>query len=105
MSSRRGSSSVTADMAAGAVAGGLSRLAVAPLDLLKIRMQLRRGESAPSLLSLARSIYMEEGMVTFWRGNLSATFLWMSYSSVQFAAFHALRTAAAPPLRRPLRAD
>jgi len=106
---------------AGGIAGGVSRLAVAPLDLIKIRMQLqppadaaaRQGgggappSSSPSssvlprsrLVAVARAVFAEEGLVTFWRGNLAATYLWISYSAAQFGTYYAVREALSRALR------
>jgi solute carrier family 25 thiamine pyrophosphate transporter 19 len=73
-------------------------LIAAPLDLLKIRFQVQPAPIADghanakygSLLQAVRSIYAEEGIRSFWRGNLAATGLWMGYSAVQFASYRAL---------------
>ena len=99
MSSGRGDreagAKATADLVAGAGAGGVSRVLVAPLDLVKIRMQLpgcsRATTPAASLHDTVRLIYAEEGLRTFWRGNVPAMCLWMSYSAVQFSCFHGLK--------------
>ncbi|KAI9919206.1 hypothetical protein PsorP6_011677 [Peronosclerospora sorghi] len=92
---------------AGAVSGelsvrilsiGVTRLVAAPLDLLKIRLQVqpvRIGDGQVNLkyaglLQAVRSIYAEEGLRSFWRGNFAATGLWVSYSALQFASYRVL---------------
>ncbi|CAI5727079.1 unnamed protein product [Hyaloperonospora brassicae] len=94
-------SAITATEAAvaGAVSGGVTRLVAAPFDLLKIRFQVQPTPSVTrqhlqlkyvGLLQAVRSIYAEEGLRTFWRGNLAATGLWVGYSSLQFATYRTL---------------
>ncbi|CAK4686763.1 hypothetical protein LEN26_014293 [Aphanomyces euteiches] len=79
---------------AGGVAGGLTRLIAAPLDLLKIRFQVQVGaKHYKNLAHAVACIYREEGMRTFWRGNIAATMLWVSYSGVQFGCYQALQNA------------
>ncbi|CEG38819.1 mitochondrial thiamine pyrophosphate carrier-like [Plasmopara halstedii] len=90
--------SITEAAIAGAVSGGITRLVAAPLDLLKIRFQVQpapigNGHVEARYLSVAqsvRSIYGEEGLRSFWRGNLAATVLWVSYSALQFATYRGL---------------
>jgi hypothetical protein len=94
------------------VTSGVSRLFVAPLDLLKIRVQIDNKDSIgrnryPSLTAAITDVYAEEGLIGFWRyclkhklftflsmvfypltwwtcrGNLAATFLWIAYGAVQ----------------------
>lgn len=74
---------------------GLTRLIAAPLDLLKIRFQVQPTHIAnkakyTSVLQAVRSVYAEEGLRSFWRGNVAATGLWVSYSALQFASYRAL---------------
>ncbi|CAN0411761.1 unnamed protein product [Ectocarpus sp. 12 AP-2014] len=79
---------------AGATAGAVSRVLTAPLDVAKIRFQLDHGATRrydSTLWAAMRSIYGEEGLVTLWRGNLPAMFLWSAYTAVQFSAYEQLR--------------
>lgn len=79
---------------AGAYAGVLSRVVSAPLDLLKIRFQLQTGARADvkykSLWQAATTIVKEEGLTSLWKGNVSATYLWVTYSMVQFGTYGVL---------------
>ncbi|CAM9791110.1 unnamed protein product, partial [Hapterophycus canaliculatus] len=73
----------------------VSRVLTAPFDVAKIRFQLDHGATRryrSSVWAAMRSIYGEEGLVTLWRGNLPAMFLWSAYSAVQFCAYEQLRT-------------
>ncbi|GKY93888.1 hypothetical protein MPSEU_000355700 [Mayamaea pseudoterrestris] len=85
---------------AGGVAGLSSRMATAPLDLVRIRRQLAVSHSnsskqaTESILSTWRSIMEKEGGVTaLFRGNLAAVYLWISYSAVQFSLYNATKEA------------
>ncbi|TMW67069.1 hypothetical protein Poli38472_012185 [Pythium oligandrum] len=101
-----GKAAATRDAAiAGAVAGGASRLVAAPLDLIKIRFQVQQapisshpGAKYVGFLQSIRSIHAEEGLRGFWRGNLAATGLWISYSAVQFGAYGGLKTLWPPDI-------
>ncbi|OQS05494.1 Mitochondrial Carrier (MC) Family [Thraustotheca clavata] len=80
----------------GAVAGAATRLIAAPLDLVKIRLQVHQApmqtpEFGERLLKAIVRIYGEEGLRTFWRGNVAATGLWVSYSGIQFGCYQALQ--------------
>ncbi|KAL4147072.1 hypothetical protein PRNP1_010828 [Phytophthora ramorum] len=90
---KRGASTTEAAIA-GAVSGGATRLVAAPLDLLKIRFQVQPGGHTEvkytGLLQAVRSIYAEEGLRSFWRGNLAASGLWVGYSALQFASYRVL---------------
>ena len=109
--------SVGDSMMAGAFAGMLSRVAVAPLDVIKIRMQVqvepvgpRRGALGAGkyrgIAQCARTILKEEGARGLWAGTVPALFLWVPYTAVQFAALGEFKRAAreygADPERAPL---
>ncbi|KAE9352493.1 hypothetical protein PF008_g5435 [Phytophthora fragariae] len=94
---KRGASTTEAAFA-GAVSGGATRLLAAPLDLIKIRFQVQPAPIAnghatakyAGLLQAVRSIYAEEGLRSFWRGNLAASGLWIGYSALQFGSYRVL---------------
>ncbi|KFY26915.1 hypothetical protein V493_03777 [Pseudogymnoascus sp. VKM F-4281 (FW-2241)] len=87
---------------AGATAGLISRFVIAPLDVVKIRLQLQThpGRSTiqpqppstqpplykgtlPTLLRILR----EEGLTALWKGNIPAEALYITYSAVQFTTY------------------
>ncbi|KAK3670574.1 mitochondrial thiamine pyrophosphate transporter [Recurvomyces mirabilis] len=83
---------------AGACAGLISRFCIAPLDVLKIRLQLQYHSLADPLsgpvrrppsgvLRLARDIFRHEGITGFWKGNIPAEGLYLSYGATQFLAY------------------
>lgn len=89
---------------AGALAGLLSRFVIAPLDVLKIRLQLQYHSLADPLsvsppsrargvLAVARDILRHEGITGFWKGNIPAEGLYLSYGAAQFLAYRSTTQA------------
>jgi len=73
----------------GAVTGFLSGIMTAPLDVLKIRMQLQKSSNGGVLKynHILRSIVKicrEEGIRALWKGSIAAQYLSISYGAVQF---------------------
>ena len=85
--------------AAGAAAGGLARCVVAPLDVVKIRLQVQleptRGGLGKytGLRQALALIVREEGVRGLWRGTVPALLLWVPYTAVQFASLERLNKA------------
>ncbi|OBT98165.1 mitochondrial thiamine pyrophosphate transporter [Pseudogymnoascus verrucosus] len=87
---------------AGATAGLIARFVIAPLDVVKIRLQLQTHPGRtiiqphpPStqpplykgtLQTLVR-IFREEGLTALWKGNIPAEALYITYSAVQFTTY------------------
>jgi solute carrier family 25 thiamine pyrophosphate transporter 19 len=78
---------------------------VAPLDVIKIRMQVqvepvgpRRGALGAGkyrgIAQCARTILKEEGARGLWAGTVPALFLWVPYTAVQFAALGEFKRVA-----------
>ena len=82
------------DVLAGAMAGAVARLVSAPFDVLKIRFQLQFEDKVKytSMLQAFSTVSREEGFLSLWKGNLSATYLWITYSMVQFSVYGWLKT-------------
>lgn len=89
---------------AGAVSGLISRFCIAPLDVVKIRLQLHYHSRADPLSQpfatrptptgvflVARGIWRHEGITGFWKGNVPAEGLYLSYGAIQFLTY---RTAS-----------
>jgi solute carrier family 25 thiamine pyrophosphate transporter 19 len=73
---------------------------IAPLDVIKIRLQLQihslsdplsyRGLQGPvykGTLGTLKQILREEGLTGLWKGNIPAELLYLTYGSVQFSAY------------------
>jgi len=82
------------EIIAGAFAGAIARMATAPFDVLKIRYQLQFSsvKKYTSIFQSIRTIIAEEGILSLWKGNLSATYLWITYSMLQFSSYEFLKT-------------
>ncbi|KOS16616.1 Mitochondrial thiamine pyrophosphate carrier 1 [Escovopsis weberi] len=84
---------------AGAVAGLVSRFVVAPLDVVKIRLQLQPYSlsdplsplrSAPAYrgtVATIAHILRHEGPRALWKGNVPAEVLYVCYAGAQFATY------------------
>ena len=63
------------DALAGAAAGALAKTAVAPIERVKLLLQLQGSISnsptniSGSAINVARTVYREEGFLAFWRGK------------------------------------
>ncbi|KAK3984151.1 mitochondrial thiamine pyrophosphate carrier 1 [Cladorrhinum sp. PSN332] len=87
--------------AAGATAGLISRFIIAPLDVVKIRLQLqthslsdplthrdlRGGPIYKGTLPTIRHILRSEGITGLWKGNVPAELLYVAHNAVQFATY------------------
>ena len=68
----------------------------ATFDVLKIRFQLQGngigGEKKyKTMLQSFKTVVSEEGLSALWKGNLSATYLWVSYMTIQFSMYGILK--------------
>ncbi|KAL4892549.1 mitochondrial thiamine pyrophosphate carrier 1 [Aspergillus ambiguus] len=98
---------------AGGIAGLVSRFCVAPLDVVKIRLQLQihslsdpashRNVTGPvykGTLSTMRAIIKEEGVKGLWKGNIPAELMYVCYGGVQFTTYRTTTQALAQLPRR-----
>ena len=75
---------------AGALAGLVSRNVIAPIDTVKIRMQVTpvlRHAQRTTLWGEVRAIWRHEGPRAFWKGNVPGSAMYVVYNGVQFAAY------------------
>lgn len=103
-SSLTSSSSVTSfeSIVCGGTAGLLSRFVIAPLDVIKIRLQLqfdaKQVHKQPSTATVKNSgsskifnqtfkIIREEGIRALWKGNVPAEIMYVAYGAVQFTTY------------------
>lgn len=100
---------------AGGAAGLVSRFCTAPLDVVKIRLQLQthslsdplshqnvKGPTYKGILSTLKTIIREEGITGLWKGNIPAELLYVCYGGVQFASYRSIsQLQATLPYRLP----
>ncbi|GAP85947.2 putative mitochondrial deoxynucleotide carrier [Rosellinia necatrix] len=91
---------------AGATAGLISRFVIAPLDVVKIRLQLQTHSLSDPLshqdlrgspiykgtIRTLRHIARNEGITGLWKGNVPAELMYVSYAAVQFTAYRSTTT-------------
>ena len=100
---------------AGGFAGLVSRFCTAPLDVVKIRLQLQthslsdplshRGINGPvykGILPTLKTIISQEGITGLWKGNIPAELLYVCYGGVQFTSYRSIsQLQATLPYRLP----
>jgi solute carrier family 25 (adenine nucleotide translocator) protein 4/5/6/31 len=75
------------DAVAGALSGALSRTVMAPVERIKLMKQLQTsgGEAVPkSAMQIAYQVYSEQGVYSFWRGNLASSLRVAGTAAVNF---------------------
>jgi Mitochondrial carrier protein len=76
---------------AGGMAGFVSRMVTAPLDLIRIRRQLNTNNVTYPMETFWKSwkniVRNEGGIPALYRGNLSAIYLWIGYAGIQFSVY------------------
>ncbi|KAF2965383.1 hypothetical protein GQX73_g8207 [Xylaria multiplex] len=89
---------------AGATAGLISRFVIAPLDVVKIRLQLQPHSLSDPLshknlrgspiykgtIRTLQHIVKHEGVTGLWKGNVPAELMYVSYAAVQFTAYRSM---------------
>ncbi|KAI1767523.1 mitochondrial thiamine pyrophosphate carrier 1 [Hypoxylon sp. FL1150] len=97
-------------LVAGATAGLISRFVIAPLDVVKIRLQLQShplsragpldGSNSSSsstsspiykgTVNTLRHIARHEGVAALWKGNVPAEMMYVAYASIQFTTYRSI---------------
>ncbi|KAL4786243.1 mitochondrial carrier domain-containing protein [Aspergillus varians] len=85
---------------AGGIAGLISRFCIAPLDVVKIRLQLQvhslsdpnshanlSGPVYKGTLSTIKTILRAEGIPGLWKGNVPAELMYVCYGAIQFTTY------------------
>jgi solute carrier family 25 (adenine nucleotide translocator) protein 4/5/6/31 len=77
------------DAVAGASAGAFAKTAVAPIERVKLLMQLQGSLEAKEYhgkgaWSVARTVYEEQGVLAFWRGNTPNVLMQAGSASLNF---------------------
>jgi len=97
------------------VAGLVSRFCIAPLDVVKIRLQLQvhslsdplsldgiKGPTYKGVFQTISTIRQQEGFRALWKGNIPAELLYVCYGGAQFVAYRSIsQLQAQSPIRLP----
>lgn len=86
-------------LAAGGVAGAVSRTAVSPMERMKILFQVQGPEPAAyqGIIPTLTKMWKEEGLMGFLRGNGTNVVRIVPYSATQFAAYEQFKTMLMEP--------
>ncbi|KAG2173693.1 hypothetical protein INT43_005113 [Umbelopsis isabellina] len=86
-------------LAAGGVAGAVSRTAVSPMERMKILFQVQGPEPAAyqGVIPTLTKMWKEEGLMGFLRGNGTNVVRIVPYSATQFAAYEQFKTMLMEP--------
>jgi solute carrier family 25 phosphate transporter 23/24/25/41 len=74
-------------LVAGGVAGAVSRTCTAPLDRLKIMLQVHGGRKSLKILDTVKYMLKEGGIRGFWRGNGMNVLKIAPESAIKFGAY------------------
>jgi solute carrier family 25 (mitochondrial thiamine pyrophosphate transporter), member 19 len=97
----------------------VSRFCIAPLDVVKIRLQLQphslsdpvscdgiKGPTYKGVFSTLRKIAREEGFRALWKGNIPAEAMYLCYGGLQFVSYRGInRFLQVLPVRIPSSAE
>ncbi|KAK7377536.1 hypothetical protein VNO80_02962 [Phaseolus coccineus] len=78
---------------AGGIAGAIAQTAIYPMDLVKTRLQTYACESRgiPSLGTLSKDIWLQEGPRAFYRGLIPSLLGIIPYAGIDLAAYETLK--------------
>ncbi|KAI4387677.1 hypothetical protein MLD38_000090 [Melastoma candidum] len=78
---------------AGGLAGAIAQTAVYPVDLVKTRLQTHacEGGKVPSIGSLSKDIWLQEGPRAFYRGVVPSLIGIIPYAGIDLAAYETLK--------------
>ena len=79
------------ELVSGSCAAFVSRLVIAPLDVLKIRLQV--GGRQQQLRRTLRAMVEQEGWLSLWKGNLAAELMVVPYGALSFLSYQLCKDA------------
>ena len=84
---------LTQNLLCSTLAGVASRTTTAPLDVVKIRLQVGTPDTHFGVLKTVHNIYHNSGFRGLWRGNIIACTRLLPFSVVQLGTYHRLKLA------------
>ena len=90
----------------------MSRFCIAPLDVVKIRLQLQprsisnplscdgiKGPTYKGVVHTMKTIVRQEGFRALWKGNIPAELLYLCYGGLQFVSYRSISQAQSQALQ------
>ncbi|EGW33136.1 mitochondrial thiamine pyrophosphate transporter [Spathaspora passalidarum NRRL Y-27907] len=79
-------------LVSGSISGAVARAVTAPLDTIKIRLQLspKNFKQRKSVFTIVKNLVQNEGLAALWKGNVPAEILYIIYGGVQFTSYSVL---------------
>ncbi|GET88000.1 mitochondrial carrier protein, putative [Leishmania tarentolae] len=90
MSSSEKKHAAWVDVVAGGFGGALAKSLLSPFQRIVVLQQLGQHKNY-SIAQLVRHIYAQEGLKSFWRGNLTSMVIRVPYSGIQFLLYTQLK--------------
>lgn len=90
MSSSEKKHAAWVDVVAGGFGGALAKSLLSPFQRIVVLQQLGQHKRY-SIAQLVRHIYAQEGLKSFWRGNLTSMVIRVPYSGIQFLLYTQLK--------------
>lgn len=75
---------VTSSLMAGSLSGLVARSFTAPMDTVKIRLQVM---PETGFLRIVKDVFKKEGIRGFWKGNVPGSAMYVIYGGVQFSSY------------------
>ncbi|KAM3123864.1 hypothetical protein CJJ07_001268 [Candidozyma auris] len=80
-------------LVAGSISGAVARAITAPMDTIKIRLQLQHSQKQHiSGSQTVMNLLKKEGIKALWKGNVPAEILYILYGASQFTSYSYLNT-------------
>ncbi|CAL9732429.1 mitochondrial thiamine pyrophosphate carrier 1 [Monosporozyma unispora] len=85
--------SVVHSLIAGSLSGLVARIMTAPLDTIKIRLQIT---PSSGLTQTTKDIILKEGIKSLWKGNVPGSMMYVIYGGTQFGSYSMYNEWLAP---------
>lgn len=85
-------------LVAGSLSGLTARFGTAPMDTIKIRLQIMPLQSGEhfGIFDVIRDIMKKEGIRGLWKGNVPGSILYVIYGGTQFGSYSMFNTILSP---------
>lgn len=83
---------------AGSFSGLIARFGTAPMDTIKIRLQIMPMKNGQKfgIIDVVRDMFRQEGLKGFWKGNIPGSIMYIVYGGVQFSSYSLFNNLLSP---------